>query len=332
MDARRCGAAIVLPGGSPRRRPRTSIAPAGQEAAGARARSASRLASGRARRMSSSRARSTWSPCGVQPRAPPRSWRRRRRASRQGLADPLGAPAARARACPRRSAGRSARRRARPASIRRLDRGLDLAVAVARGRFSQAASSARSAPCGRSAPSGDLEGVCVGPPSATAAATRPSARAPRASGSPPRPRSALASRPAPAGGGGPLDAEGLEQLRLDLAGGLGVLGQVLLGVVAALAEPQLAVGEERARLLDQVVLQREVEQAALVGDPGPVLDVELGLAEGRRDLVLDHLHPDPVADRLGALLEGLDAADVEPLRGVELQRPAARLGLRASRS
>ena len=66
--------------------------------------------------------------------------------------------------------------------------------------------------------------------------------------------------------------------------------------------------------------------------PDAVLDVELGLPERRRDLVLDDLDPDPVADRLGALLEGLDAADVEPLRAVELQRPAARLGLRASRT
>ena len=62
--------------------------------------------------------------------------------------------------------------------------------------------------------------------------------------------------------------------------------------------------------------------------PDPVLDVELGLPERRGHLVLDDLDPDPVADRLGPLLEGLDPADVEPLRGVELQRPAARLGLR----
>ena len=62
--------------------------------------------------------------------------------------------------------------------------------------------------------------------------------------------------------------------------------------------------------------------------PCAVLDVELGLAERRRDLVLDDLHAHPVADRLGALLEGLDAADVEPLRRIELERAAARLGLR----
>ena len=61
--------------------------------------------------------------------------------------------------------------------------------------------------------------------------------------------------------------------------------------------------------------------------PVAVHDVELGLLERRRHLVLDHLDPDPVADRLGAVLERLDAADVEPDRGVELERPAARRGL-----
>src|SRR5262249_21830562 len=125
---------------------------------------------------------------------------------------------------------------------------------------------------------------------------------------------------------GALDHEGLVELRLDLRRELGVLGQVLLGVVAALAEAQLAVGEERARLLDDVVVEREVEQASLLRDSGPVLDVELGLLERRRDLVLDDLDPDPVADRLRPLLQGLDPADVETLRAVELESPPAGLG------
>ena len=63
--------------------------------------------------------------------------------------------------------------------------------------------------------------------------------------------------------------------------------------------------------------------------PVPVHDVELGLLERRRDLVLDDLHADAVADRLDAVLERLDPPDVEPDRGVELQRAAAgrRLGV-----
>ena len=44
---------------------------------------------------------------------------------------------------------------------------------------------------------------------------------------------------------------------------------------------------------------------------------------GGGDLVLDDLDLDPVADRLGAVLDRLDPADVEPDRGVELQRAAA---------
>src|SRR6476619_1695170 len=124
------------------------------------------------------------------------------------------------------------------------------------------------------------------------------------------------------------DAQGGADLGLELARDLRVLGEELFGVVAPLTEAGLAVGEERARFLHQVVLDAEVEQAALARDADAVLDVELGLAEGRGDLVLDDLDPHPVADRLGSFLEGLDAADVEALRSVELQRPAARLCLR----
>src|SRR5207244_12924765 len=105
-------------------------------------------------------------------------------------------------------------------------------------------------------------------------------------------------------------------LLLELLGDARVLAQVALDVVAPLAESLVAVGEERARLLDDVVLQREVEDAALGRDAEAVLDVELGLAERRRDLVLHDLAAHPVADRLDALLQRLDAADVEPLRRV----------------
>ncbi len=49
---------------------------------------------------------------------------------------------------------------------------------------------------------------------------------------------------------------------------------------------------------------------------------------GRRDLVLDDLDAHAVADRLDAFLERLDPADVEPNRGVELQRAPAGSDLR----
>ena len=85
-------------------------------------------------------------------------------------------------------------------------------------------------------------------------------------------------------------------------------------------------------LLDDLVLQRHVQHRALPRDALAVGDVELGLLERRRHLVLDDLHPHPVADRLGALLERLDAADVEPHRRVELERAAARASSPASRT
>ena len=58
--------------------------------------------------------------------------------------------------------------------------------------------------------------------------------------------------------------------------------------------------------------------------------VELGDAERRRDLVLHDLDPDPVADRLRAALDRLDAADVQAHRGVELERAAAGRRLRVA--
>jgi hypothetical protein len=49
---------------------------------------------------------------------------------------------------------------------------------------------------------------------------------------------------------------------------------------------------------------------------------------GWSDLVLHDLHPDPVAERLGAVLQRLDPADVEADRRVELERAAAGRRLR----
>src|SRR3954467_13559520 len=95
-----------------------------------------------------------------------------------------------------------------------------------------------------------------------------------------------------------IDLERLVDLALDLLGDLDVLVEERLGVVAALAEALVAVGEERAGLRDDVVLDAEVDQAAGGRDALAELDVELGLAERRRDLVLDDLDADAVADRL----------------------------------
>src|SRR6185503_6873308 len=57
-------------------------------------------------------------------------------------------------------------------------------------------------------------------------------------------------------------------------------------------------------------------------------DVELGHPEGRGDLVLDDLDLVPPTSDIGALLDALGAADLQPDGGVELQRPSAGGGLR----
>ena len=59
-------------------------------------------------------------------------------------------------------------------------------------------------------------------------------------------------------------------------------------------------------------------------EPGIEQQGELGLLERRAGLVLGDLDPDPVADGIGAVLQGLDPPHVQPHGGVELQRLAAR--------
>ena len=113
-------------------------------------------------------------------------------------------------------------------------------------------------------------------------------------------------------------------LRSISAGELRVVLQELLRVLAALADPQVPVGEPGAGLLDELGLDAHVDELALARDALAVVDVELRLPEGRGDLVLDDLDLGSRADDRVAVLERGDPADVDPDRRVELQRPAAR--------
>src|SRR6478736_6222803 len=122
----------------------------------------------------------------------------------------------------------------------------------------------------------------------------------------------------------------LADLGLDLVGQIRVVAQEVLGVVAPLAETQIAVGVPGAALDDEFVLDAEVDELAVLRDPLAVVDVELGLAEGGGHLVLGHLHLHPRAGHLLAVLDGGDAPDVDAHRGVELEGPAAGRGLRAA--
>src|SRR5690554_7650973 len=72
---------------------------------------------------------------------------------------------------------------------------------------------------------------------------------------------------------------------------LGGVGLALADLVALVAVPGTG-------LVDQVALHAQVDHLAGVVDPLAVEDLELGLAEGRRHLVLDHLDPGLVAGDL----------------------------------
>src|SRR5215218_6833498 len=126
---------------------------------------------------------------------------------------------------------------------------------------------------------------------------------------------------------GLADAGGSPHLLGDLDHDLGVLGEERLGVLPALPELLALVRVPGTRLLHEAEVDAEVEHRALAADALAVHDVELGLLERWGDLVLDDLHPRAVADDLDTVLQRLDAADVEPDRAVELQRPTARGGL-----
>src|SRR3546814_19340474 len=72
----------------------------------------------------------------------------------------------------------------------------------------------------------------------------------------------------------------------DLDHDLGVVDQELLGVLPTLAELLAVVGVPSTRLLHDLLVDADVDHATLTADALAVHDVELGLAEGSRDLVL----------------------------------------------
>ena len=118
-----------------------------------------------------------------------------------------------------------------------------------------------------------------------------------------------------------LLANFLEQFR--------IVFQQLDDPLAALAQAKFAIGEPGAALLDKAVQHTQVEDVTLDRNPLVEDDIELDLAEGGCDLVLDDRHLGLVADDLVTLLDLSDASDVEPDRGIELERPPAgrRLGV-----
>src|SRR5262249_20324638 len=118
----------------------------------------------------------------------------------------------------------------------------------------------------------------------------------------------------------------LADRRLDLGGDVGNGLEKYLGFLAALADALAVVGEPGARLLHAARLHAQVDELAHLRDALAVHDVELDLLERWRQLVLHHLDAGLVADHFVALLDRANSADVEPHRGVELERVPARGG------
>src|SRR5664279_412446 len=87
---------------------------------------------------------------------------------------------------------------------------------------------------------------------------------------------------------------------------------------------QVAVAEPCAGLLDDLHLDAEVDELARLRDALAVRDVELGEPEGGSDLVLDDLDLRAASDDDLAILDGVEAPDVDADRRIEFQGAAAR--------
>src|SRR4029077_9561011 len=91
-----------------------------------------------------------------------------------------------------------------------------------------------------------------------------------------------------------LDERGADLL-LQLIGDVGVLFQIGLRVLAALADARIAVRVPRPALADEVELQTDVDERTGLADALAVHDVEVGHTERRRDLVLHDFDPRAIA-------------------------------------
>src|SRR5574337_1304281 len=86
-----------------------------------------------------------------------------------------------------------------------------------------------------------------------------------------------------------LEPEGPAHLGFEIRQDLGIVLEILLGVLAPLPDALPFVRVPGTRLLDDAALGREIQDRALLGDAFAVDHVELRLAERRRELVLDDL-------------------------------------------
>src|SRR5581483_6604235 len=102
--------------------------------------------------------------------------------------------------------------------------------------------------------------------------------------------------------------------------------EIGLDRIAALADPLAFEGEPRARLLNNIVLDADVDHIAHTRNTFVIKDVELNFAEGRGKLIFHHLHTHAVPNDLLPLFDHVAPSDVEADRSIKLKRIAARRG------
>src|SRR6476620_1444794 len=129
---------------------------------------------------------------------------------------------------------------------------------------------------------------------------------------------------------GVLDSENAFHLLLDLEHHAVVVFQEHLRVLTSLSDALAVIAVPRARLLDDPRFGTNVHEQRRVADPFGVHDVELGLLERRRDLVLHDLHANVRADDVFLFLDRSNAANVETNGRVELERLSTRGRLRVA--
>ena len=111
---------------------------------------------------------------------------------------------------------------------------------------------------------------------------------------------------------------------LDLVRDLRVLFQEDLGVIAALAQADIAVVEPGAALLHNAQLDAQVQNLTDFRDALAEHDVKLGLTERGCHFVLDDLGAGTVADKgTAGVLQALNAAHINTYRGIIFQGAAA---------
>src|SRR5690554_1233081 len=116
----------------------------------------------------------------------------------------------------------------------------------------------------------------------------------------------------------------------DFVGDVQVLFQELAGVGFTLADFVAVVGVPGAGFVDEAFFNAHVQHFGHVVDALAVHDLELGLFERRRYLVLDDFYAGFVTDHFVTVFDSADAADVQAYGGVEFQSVTTGGGFRAA--